>query len=82
MTSAPKDEGVGAWSASSNFPLRAGKATLVEGGVRGVSFITGGSIPTKARGSTYNGLLQHADIPTTMASLAGAEWMGSMYGMQ
>jgi arylsulfatase A-like enzyme len=60
-------------SASSNFPLRGGKTTLFEGGVRGVSFLTGGLLPASASGKEYSGLLQHVDIPATMARLAGAE---------
>jgi len=60
-------------SASSNFPLRGGKATLFEGGVRGVSFVSGGFLPTSAAGRVVNGLLQHVDIPATMAALAGAQ---------
>lgn len=58
-------------SASSNFPLRGGKTTLFEGGVRGVSFISGGLVPQVARGSAFSGLLQHVDIPVTMAAMAG-----------
>eukprot|EP00966_Prymnesium_polylepis_P183299 4247991-Prymnesium_polylepis.1 len=61
-------------SSSSNWPLRGGKATLFEGGVRGISFVAGGFLPDAARGTTRSELMQHVDIPTTMAKLAGAEW--------
>jgi len=64
-------------SASSNFPLRGGKTTLFEGGVRGVSFISGGLVPQAARGSAFVGLLQHVDIPATMAAMAGVSWANS-----
>lgn len=60
-------------SASSNFPLRAGKATLFEGGVRGISFVSGGLLPSAASGRQVTGLLQHVDIPTTLAALGGAK---------
>ena len=55
-------------------PLRGGKATLFEGGVRVASFVSGGMVPQAARGTTMDGLIQHVDIPSTMAKLAGAEW--------
>jgi len=61
-------------STSSNWPLRGGKATLFEGGVRGVSFVAGGFLPDAARGRTRTELMQHVDIPATMAKLAGANW--------
>jgi len=59
-------------SASSNYPLRAGKATLFEGGVRGVSFVTGGLVPLAAQGKEVHELLQHVDAATTLAALGGA----------
>merc|ERR1712137_687140 len=60
-----------AGSASSNFPLRSGKTSLFQGGVRGVCFVTGGVVPMMARGNVVNGLIQHLDIPTTLGALAG-----------
>jgi len=60
--------------ASSNWPLRAGKATLFEGGVRVTSFVSGGFMPDTARGTTVSGLMQHVDVPMTFAKLAGATW--------
>lgn len=59
-------------SVGCNYPLRGGKATLFEGGVRGVSFVSGGLVPAAAKGSVRDGLLQHVDIPTTMSALGGA----------
>lgn len=65
------------YSVSSNYPLRGGKATLFEGGVRGVSFVTGGFLPSSAYSGTRKGLLQHVDIPQTLAKLAGTSMPGS-----
>lgn len=36
-----------------------------------MSFVTGGSLPKTARNTTVTGLLQHVDIPATLAALAG-----------
>jgi arylsulfatase B len=76
MTYGVKADGVPAiaLSVSSNFPLRGGKTTLFDGGVRGVSFVTGGFLPDAARGKTCTELTQHVDLPVTMAKLAGATW--------
>merc|ERR1719384_2044584 len=68
-------------SASSNFPLRGGKATLFEGGVRGVSFVTGGLVPKAALGTEFHGLLQHVDIPATFAALGGLSCQALMVWM-
>lgn len=59
-------------SVGCNFPLRGGKATLFEGGVRGVSFVTGGRVPAAAHGTLRHGLLQHVDVAVTLAELGGA----------
>jgi len=69
--------GKSVYSVSSNYPLRAGKTTLFEGGVRGVSFVTGGFLPSESHGALRSGLLQHVDIPTTLAALAGADLTGT-----
>merc|ERR1719262_58673 len=73
MTAGMKETkgGGGVYSVSSNYPLRGGKTALFEGGVRGVSFLTGGVVPAAARGTQYHGLLQHVDIPATMATFGG-----------
>jgi arylsulfatase B/arylsulfatase I/J len=67
-------------SCSSNYPLRGGKGTMFQGGVRGASFVTGGLVPASARNSTVTGLLQHVDIPTTLAALAGVNMSGTSDG--
>jgi arylsulfatase B len=59
-------------SGSSNWPLRGGKTTLFEGGVRGVSFVGGGFLPAAARGTESHELMHAADIPATLAALGGA----------
>jgi arylsulfatase B/arylsulfatase I/J len=84
MTYGIAADGIGpiARSASTNWPLRGGKATLFEGDVRGVSFVCGGFVPIAARGTSRSELMQHVDIPATMAKLAGAEWtVGTPDGM-
>ena len=58
-------------SGSSNWPLRGGKTTLFEGGVRGVSFVGGGYLPAAARGTESHELMHAADIPATLAALGG-----------
>jgi len=66
-----------AGSVSSNYPLRAGKSSLFQGGVRVPGFVTGGYVPQSARNTTVNGLLQHVDVPTTLAGLAGSAVSGN-----
>lgn len=57
-------------SASSNYPLRGGKTTLFEGGIRSVSFLTGGYLPVSR--AVRKDLLHAVDILPTFAYLAGA----------
>jgi len=71
----------GVSSASSNYPLRAGKTTLYEGGVRGVAFVTGGLVPEAARGSVRNDLMHAVDIVPTLAPLAGAKLPSNVDGI-
>lgn len=67
-------------SGSSNWPLRAGKATLFEGGVRCPSFLTGGRdvLPAPVRNKTVNELLHHVDVAKTLCVLGGCD--GSRLG--
>lgn len=59
--------------AGSNYPLRGGKFTLFEGGVRAHAFVAGGSalLPRSRRGTSWPGMAHVSDIFSTLASLAG-----------
>lgn len=60
-------------SAGSNWPLRAGKSTAFEGGVRSIGFVNGGDnvIPQSARGTTSNVLSHIVDWLPTLGPIAG-----------
>eukprot|EP00756_Hemistasia_phaeocysticola_P017991 Hpha_TRINITY_DN15567_c0_g2::TRINITY_DN15567_c0_g2_i2::g.106567::m.106567/K01135/ARSB; arylsulfatase B len=54
-----------------NYPLRGGKYTFWQGGVRGNAFVTGGMVPAALRGGSWDGRMHAADWYTTFAKLAG-----------
>lgn len=56
-----------------NYPLRAGKVTLFEGGVRGLSFVSGPLVPTNLRGTTNNNLFGVIDWFPSILSYIGAD---------
>eukprot|EP00659_Diplonema_papillatum_P008028 gene8028-12348_t len=69
---------------SSNFPLRAGKGTLFEGGVRSLGFVQGGKtvIPEHARGSIKTDLIHVADLlPTAFAAANSRELPADVDGV-
>lgn len=54
-----------------NWPLRGGKVSDFEGGVRTVAFLNGGFLPTSLRGTTNTGLIHIADWFATLSHVAG-----------
>lgn len=54
-----------------NYPLRGGKNTNFEGGVRVPAFVTGGAVPKEKRGVTKDGYVHVADWYHTFAHVAG-----------
>merc|ERR1712188_196356 len=60
-------------SIGSNFPLRAGKTTLFEGGTKGTAFLAGGALPEESRGTSWHDLMHAVDLSTTAMGFAGAE---------
>ena len=66
----------GGWlrrTGSSNWPLRGGKVSDFEGGVRAVSFMAGGFLPPDLAGTRYAGIIAVADWYATFCGLAGVE---------
>ena len=60
-------------NAANNFPLRGGKYSEWEGGVRAAAFAGGGFIPEAARGTVSEGMIAIADWYGTFALLAGVD---------
>ena len=64
---------VGGAYGGNNWPLRGGKASNLEGGVRVNAFATGGAIPVAKRGTKAEGLIAIEDWYTTFCGLAGVD---------
>ena len=56
--------------AANNHPLRGGKETAFEGGIRVVAFAGGGVVPPSQRGTRRDGFIHTADWLATLAALA------------
>eukprot|EP01063_Lacrimia_lanifica_P010335 TRINITY_DN1703_c0_g2_i1.p1 TRINITY_DN1703_c0_g2~~TRINITY_DN1703_c0_g2_i1.p1 ORF type:complete len:517 (+),score=164.14 TRINITY_DN1703_c0_g2_i1:37-1587(+) len=56
---------------ANNHPLKGGKESDWEGGVRVNAFVSGGYVPPAARGRVHDGYIHVADWYTTLAGLAG-----------
>ena len=46
---------------ANNYPLRGGKYSLFEGGIRANSFVSGGFLPVAVRGTVLHGVLHISD---------------------
>lgn len=57
--------------AGSNYPLRGGKGSNWEGGVRVPSVVSGGLLPPSQRGKVTSGVAHIVDLYSTFAGLAG-----------
>ena len=62
----------GGWTGGQNWPLRGGKCTAWEGGLRGTAFVWGAGIGASVRGTTAPGIMHTVDVlPTLIAALGG-----------
>lgn len=61
---------------ANNFPLRAGKYSDFEGGVRVNAFLSGGFVPSENRGETSQDLIHITDIYATLVYLANGRPSG------
>ena len=62
---------VGGWGAGgSNFPLKGGKGSLWEGGIRTFGIVNGGWLPGARRGVALRGLMHLTDLYATFCTLA------------
>mmetsp|Transcript_43039 Transcript_43039/g.101299 ORF Transcript_43039/g.101299 Transcript_43039/m.101299 type:complete len:414 (+) Transcript_43039:137-1378(+) len=58
---------------ANNYPLKGGKYTPFEGGVRSTSFVSGGFLPPAVRGTELHGMVHIADWYATLCGLAGVD---------
>lgn len=59
--------------AANNYPLRGGKYSDFEGGVRTNTFISGGYVPEASRGQIHNNVVSISDWYTIFSELAGVD---------
>eukprot|EP00040_Diaphanoeca_grandis_P004497 m.29078 g.29078 ORF g.29078 m.29078 type:complete len:692 (+) comp16037_c0_seq1:36-2111(+) len=71
------DNGGNLGGSGCNYPLRGGKYTFWQGGVRGNSFVSGGLVPAARRGTRWSGMAHAADWYTTIAAMASADTTNS-----
>lgn len=69
------DNGGPIYSAGNNYPMRGGKYSEFEGGIRVAAFVSGGLIPAAKRGLRSEGIGNVADVYTTLCSIAGVDWV-------
>lgn len=62
---------IGSGYGGNNWPLRGGKASIWEGGVRVNAFVTGGAVPPARRGTVESGLIAIEDWYATFCAVAG-----------
>ena len=63
----------GGFGGANNHPLKGGKLTNWEGGIRVNSFVSGGFLPATVRGTRHSGLVALWDWYATLCSLAGVD---------
>jgi len=61
-----------------NWPLKGGKHSIWEGGVRATGFVSGAGIENSQRGTDYNLLMHGADWLPTLADVAGYNLTGTL----
>ena len=67
------DNGGPIYVGGNNYPLRGGKYSEFEGGVRVSAFFSGGVVPEARRGTRSEALGAAADLYTTLCSVAGVD---------
>ena len=66
------DNGGEPYAGGNNYPLRGNKATIFEGGVRGLGFVSGAGLADSVRGTVSHELMHVTDwLPTLAAGAAG-----------
>eukprot|EP01083_Nonionella_stella_P247271 857511_1 len=60
-------------TAGNNYPLRGGKSTYFEGGIRGIAFISGGYLPESRHGKIEEGMIHISDWYTTFCEMFGID---------
>ena len=60
-------------SGSNNWPLRGGKYSNWEGGIRAAALVSGGFLPPAVRGTKQEGIIHIADWYGTLSELAGVD---------